>query len=445
MTPEQFDEFKRKFKEQYLDKSNRREPWLYPRKMQWIEASQTAVEMDYNNSQLTLIRQIAAAIGVDPWWVGDRSASTYNNVQEARKALYEDNALPLLDDIRATLNLKVAPLYGGDIYITYDTSGIPALREDEDKKSQIAQRYWQMGIPFEQINAKLNLGYQEFLGWDMGYLPFSVAPVGSNGQAQQPETETEEEPEEGAKSLNPDSEEWKAQEWKRVDTRRTAWWPVLEKRFEPLYQELGEKAANAAPDKGAIEKVIASQSDKWQKTLTAVYLTLIEDFGTQTEQRLKSRSGGTEVKFDPLASRYAREWIKKQAAVRVKTILETQKEAMARLIAQGMSDNLSSSQIAKSIRQFYTDHSRSMAMRVARTETTAAASAGQVSAATEAGFKKAKWLSTRDPRTRDTHAAMDGEEREIGEAFSNGCTAPGIGDDPAETVNCRCTLSFSRR
>ena len=42
----------------------------------------------------------------------DRYHSTYNNVVEARKGLYEDVGIPMLDDIKATLNLKVAPLYG---------------------------------------------------------------------------------------------------------------------------------------------------------------------------------------------------------------------------------------------------------------------------------------------------------------------------------------------
>jgi len=427
MTPEQFDDFKRKFKEQYLDKNNRREPWLYPRKMQWIEASQTAVEMDYTNSQAQLMRQIAAAIGVDPWWIGDKSNSTYNNVAEARKALYEDVALPLLDDVKATLNLKVAPLYG-DVTITYDTSNVPALRADMGLKIIQAKDLWAMGLPFEQINNKLELGFEEFPGWEVGYLPFNVAPVGSSVE----EIQATEDEKTGQKStLDPDSEEYKTQEWKRVDSRRQSYWALLTKKFTPMYEEIGKVASSSV--KGDIKKnvikAIDGQSGKWVKTFTAVDLTIIEDFGSHFKA------------FD-VFSAAVRAWIAKHAAENVKSILDTQKAEMAKLIQAGIDQEFSNAQIAKSIRSFYSDRASFMAQRVARTETTQASSYGQRVAAKQDGRKRKGWLSSRDPRVRDSHAALDGEVVGIDDTFSNGCTEPGLCSDAAEAIQCRCVLQY---
>jgi hypothetical protein len=52
-----------------------------------------------------------------------------------------------------------------------------------------------------------------------------------------------------------------------------------------------------------------------------------------------------------------------------------------------------------------------------------------------------QWDSTLDDSTRESHAAVDGEIRELDEKFSNGLMFPG---DPsggaAEVVNCRCAL-----
>jgi hypothetical protein len=42
--------------------------------------------------------------------------------------------IPLLDDVKATLNLRVAPMYNQNITIDYDLSGIPALRADFGQK-----------------------------------------------------------------------------------------------------------------------------------------------------------------------------------------------------------------------------------------------------------------------------------------------------------------------
>ena len=84
-------------------------------------------------------------------------------------------------------------------------------------------------------------------------------------------------------------------------------------------------------------------------------------------------------------------------------------------------------------------------MRWARTYTTAAENAGRVASyerAQKKGIKlKQEWLATLDGRTRHSHRQLDGERREVGKRFSNGCRYPG---DPqaayAEICNCRCTL-----
>ena len=180
MTEPQFKEAERVMKERYLDKTKRREPWIVSRKMNWTETSLTPVEMDYIASRLQNLRSIASVFGLDPWWVGDREHSTYNNVQEARKALYIDVIIPLLDDIAATMNLQIAPLYEEGITITYDTSNVEALREDYGKKVDQAVKLFSMGVPVSQANEILELGLTEFTGWDNSYLPFNVMPLGGS-------------------------------------------------------------------------------------------------------------------------------------------------------------------------------------------------------------------------------------------------------------------------
>ena len=54
------------------------------------------------------------------------------------------------------------------------------------------------------------------------------------------------------------------------------------------------------------------------------------------------------------------------------------------------------------------------------------------------------WLATNDQRTREAHAELDGQEREIDEPFENSLGEimyPGDPDaDPANVYNCRCTM-----
>lgn len=52
------------------------------------------------------------------------------------------------------------------------------------------------------------------------------------------------------------------------------------------------------------------------------------------------------------------------------------------------------------------------------------------------------WDSAGDGSVRQSHADMDGEERDIDERFSNGLLYPAEpGQDPAETINCRCSIN----
>lgn len=85
------------------------------------------------------------------------------------------------------------------------------------------------------------------------------------------------------------------------------------------------------------------------------------------------------------------------------------------------------------------------AMRNARTAVTGAENAGRIDSykrADKMGIKmRQQWMATLDGRTRDSHVALDGETREVGKKFSNGCRYPGDPSGPgSEVYNCRCSV-----
>ena len=113
-------------------------------------------------------------------------------------------------------------------------------------------------------------------------------------------------------------------------------------------------------------------------------------------------------------------------------------------ITQGLLQGESIPKIAKRM-QRVTNMDRSAAIRNARTAMTGAQNGGRFDAmkrAQERGIAMKKgWLATLDGRTRDSHAAMDGEEVELDEEFSNGLMFPGDANgEPSEVYNCRCRM-----
>ena len=120
-------------------------------------------------------------------------------------------------------------------------------------------------------------------------------------------------------------------------------------------------------------------------------------------------------------------------------------------ISRGISTGMTTNQIARNLAAKMTGNyknaggSLAYAQRIARTEGHRIQCQGTMDAmygAKEKGADVVKqWDSTLDARTRDSHARVDGEIRELDKKFSNGLMFPGDSSGgAAEVVNCRCAL-----
>lgn len=84
------------------------------------------------------------------------------------------------------------------------------------------------------------------------------------------------------------------------------------------------------------------------------------------------------------------------------------------------------------------------AMLIARTESTSVANYGALTALVSEGWTHKEWVSTLDPRTRESHAQANGQVVRIDEEFRVGDEKLAFPGDPSATVgevaNCRCAL-----
>lgn len=125
------------------------------------------------------------------------------------------------------------------------------------------------------------------------------------------------------------------------------------------------------------------------------------------------------------------------------------KKTITQEISRGIASGLPYSDIARNINNVSSSGLYN-AKRIARTEghrIQQTSSRDAQYAAKKKGCDVVKqWDSTLDGRTRDSHARVDGEIRELDEKFSNGLMFPG---DPsgraAEVINCRCTSNTRAR
>lgn len=119
-------------------------------------------------------------------------------------------------------------------------------------------------------------------------------------------------------------------------------------------------------------------------------------------------------------------------------------------ITQGIIQGKPIPEITKDLTEKLQTQNENRMRLFARTGMTGAHNAGRIDAmhrAEEKGIKvKKKWLATQDNRTRDAHAALDGQIQDIDDPFESELGPimyPGDPSaDPANVYNCRCTLVY---
>lgn len=221
----------------------------------------------------------------------------------------------------------------------------------------------------------------------------------------------------------------------------------------PVLAERGE---------GALEAVMLEQSTQWQAMLQREYVALIMMFGraefdavtefVMAQRRKVSKAGGILFPSDDFFGRTVQGWTMENAGNKAVAITDTTKGLIREAMLEGQENHEGAAKISKRLDALYEtfvdngeiDYPR--AMRIARTETAAAANYGHHAGAALAGEKLGctmykDWISSGyDGRTRESHLRMDAHGLvKLDEPFPNGLMYPGDPGGPAaEVVNCRC-------
>jgi HK97 family phage portal protein len=449
--------------------------------------------------------RILGPFGVPPILIGSRNGlarSTYANYETARKAFWEDTFIPELALYEASLDYYLAQ--GDDITIRFDTSQVPALRQDVLKQIEGAKFLWSMGVPANTAVQTVGLAIEDIPGGEIGYLPLNLVPVGTPRTpptpvapptapaAIEPPPETVPPPEEppakpaqsnegaanateetrttgkAVKSFTPAAKQIL---WKAVDQVATSWEPAYSKAAAECFEHdrrevlalVNQAKALALRFKATIDWTKLQQSvadyltttggDNWRST----FVPLIQ--GVITEQA-GAWSANLGIEFD-VRNLFAEEWFERYTLQFAQPINATSGDAISELLRQGMRDGWSIDEASKRLgAQFkawmggnLTDAERewfearvpyNRLATIARSETIRASNSGSQALFTDWGVKRHEWLATSDNRTRDSHRAADGQVRDITEPFDVGGSKlmyPGDPSGPAdETIQCRCTV-----
>lgn len=175
-TQEQVDQVKQSYKEQQAGAKNARKAFISNADIQML--GQTAVELDFVNSRRAIWTELCAVFGMSLANLGMTEAVNLANARAMDKALWMNTIIPQLDLIKRQLNHQLTKEFGDDIKLVYDLSNIDALQEDRSDKLSNASSLFAMGVPFNEINQRLELGFDDIEGGNIGYMPAGLLPVG---------------------------------------------------------------------------------------------------------------------------------------------------------------------------------------------------------------------------------------------------------------------------
>lgn len=174
-TPESIDEAKKRYKERQSGPDNARDPMFTSGKV--TQLGQNAVEMDFVASRRAVWTEIAAVFGVPLAALGFTEDVNLANAEAMNKQLWQATIIPQLDLMKRQLNHQLASEFGNEWRLTYDLSNVTALQEDYSDKLANADKLYRMGVPFNVINQKLELGFDDIEGGDVGYIPSGLIPA----------------------------------------------------------------------------------------------------------------------------------------------------------------------------------------------------------------------------------------------------------------------------
>ena len=134
-------------------------------------------------------------------------------------------------------------------------------------------------------------------------------------------------------------------------------------------------------------------------------------------------------------------WLTNRADIFLRQINETTFKKLRQDFSESLAAEEGREGLISRIQDTYGGATKARAGVIARTEVHNATQYGTMQGYKQGGLSTKIWVAVMDGYTRDSHAAVDGEERPIDRPFSNGLMFPGDPKGSAEEViNCRCVI-----
>ena len=431
MSKEQVDKFLNIFNATYGGAENAHKTGAAVGGLKFKTVGQSNKDMEFMLLAEWTMRQIASAYNTPPQKLSHPEQTNLANMKALDVSWNRECILPRCIQDAEVLNAFMLPLYKQPgLYCKYDNP-VPADNEFILKKRESDLKNWVININ----EARIEDGKDEVPWGEKPLAPFNIAPLGSATEKTTPA------PAPGkAIILKKYTEEFKREYWDQFIKRVTPLENNFKRGIIKLFQEQELAALRALRKKKDIIGITKDVEDVLRITHSE---REIEKFAEYTIPRITEmvKITGTSAyaelgvsgSFDVTNPKVIK-WIKAHCGKLIKTIADTNFDALKRTLTEGIKLGEKIPKLAARITAEYADCKGYKAVRIARTETISASNQGALQAYDQSGVVEEKeWLAETDACDICLDIALEGAIP-LHSSFSGGFDVP-----PAHP-NCRCTV-----
>lgn len=459
--------------------------------MEMLDPKLMAPDLNVVAMQEMAAEKICYAFGMSMGLIGRDSAANYVDTFKRRQAIYwQETLIPIVRALEDAFDTYFTdgPMRTG-LFVRFDLTHVEALQQEMGATLDNAAKLRGMGVPLSVVDSvlSLNLPLESIPGADEAWVPSGMAPVeallndwASPAEPIAPAAKPEEDPESDTGKAAPAPGQVKAgQPNPPPGSRPSVTRAEIVKRASDARAQIQRSRRQLALERGcaktwrlaagdvkkdavAIVRRLAAVPGATAATIQRDLPLTMKDVRIKARKDLPAAVGPYHVraaalgvfslqyllgKVDlddcdlylkaPVLSEAARKVVRDRENMVAQMSDDLFDRVMER-VAVAVDAGAQASEVAAFVADEF-NASVNRSVTIGRTEVGSAYNASRFTEMGEQGFAKHEWVASVDERSRESHAASDGEVRAIGETFPCGLEYPmAPGGDPGNVINCRC-------
>lgn len=178
MRDEEYRQFKERMAQDHAGSENAGKHMLLDGGIKWTPNPVTSRDMQWLEGRAWWLDEICAVFGTPKAILNIGGDAKYSNHISEQRVFMENTIFPIARDIMdAFWSQFFIKVEGGKYWGEFDASGHPALQSDLDDRANVGKTFVAMGYSLNAVNDRLNLGFEEVDGGDVGLVNASLVPL----------------------------------------------------------------------------------------------------------------------------------------------------------------------------------------------------------------------------------------------------------------------------